>query len=103
IQSGNTYQVNYTVRQTAEGVEDPWELFLATATDAPFAAFVELMDWSILSASPELFFDLSGKRLTCRPMKGTAARGMTADEDRERKRMLKVSLKDRAENVMIAD
>lgn len=103
IQSGNTYQVNHTVRQTANGVEDPWGLFLATALDAPFAAFIEFADLAILSASPELFFELDGTRLACRPMKGTAARGMTADEDRERKRMLKVSAKERAENVMIAD
>ena len=103
IESGNTYQVNHTVRQEAGGVEDPWSLFLATSTDAPFAAFIDLANFSILSASPELFFELEGRRLSCRPMKGTAARGMTTDEDRERKRMLEASIKDRAENVMIAD
>jgi para-aminobenzoate synthetase / 4-amino-4-deoxychorismate lyase len=103
IRRGNTYQVNHTVRQKAGGVEDPWGLFLATAVDAPFAAFIDLTGFSILSASPELFFDLSGNRLACRPMKGTAARGMTTDEDRDRKRKLESSAKDRAENVMIAD
>src|SRR5690606_17207606 len=77
IRRGNTYQVNHTVRQQAGGVEDPWGLFMATAIDAPFAAFLDLTGFSILSASPELFFDLSGKRLVCRPMKGTAARGMS--------------------------
>src|SRR5690606_38290700 len=57
IRRGNTYQVNFTVRQRAAGVDDPWELFLATASDAPFAAFIDLGEFSILSASPELFFD----------------------------------------------
>ena len=103
IRRGNTYQVNFTVRQRAAGVDYPWELFLATASDAPFAAFIDLGEFSILSASPELFFDLEGERLACRPMKGTAARGMTTAEDREQKRRLQASLKDRAENVMIAD
>lgn len=103
IASGNTYQVNHTVRQEARGVDDPWSFFRATAIDAPFAAFIELANFSILSASPELFFELQGRRLSCRPMKGTAARGMTTGEDRDRRRMLKASVKDRAENVMIAD
>ena len=103
IEAGNTYQVNYTVRQRAEGVDDPWDLFLATATDAPYAAFVDCTDHAIVSASPELFFELSGDRIVCKPMKGTAARGMTMREDRENRRKLHESAKDRAENVMIAD
>jgi para-aminobenzoate synthetase/4-amino-4-deoxychorismate lyase len=42
IRRGNTYQVNHTVRQKADHVADPWALFLATAIDAPFAAFIDL-------------------------------------------------------------
>lgn len=103
IESGNAYQVNHTVRQRASGVDNPWGLFLATASDAPFAAFIDCTGFSVVSASPELFFELSGDHLACRPMKGTAARGMTAAEDREQRRMLGASGKDRAENVMIAD
>jgi para-aminobenzoate synthetase/4-amino-4-deoxychorismate lyase len=103
IQAGNTYQVNYTVRQCATGVKDPWRLFLATAMDAPYAAYIECAGHAVVSASPELFFDLSNDRLLCKPMKGTAARGMTSAEDEELRRMLETSAKDRAENVMIAD
>lgn len=103
IRSGNTYQVNYTVRQRAAGVTDPWDLFLATAADAPYAAYIECGRHAIVSASPELFFDLRGDRLLCKPMKGTAARGMTATEDEQQRRTLEASAKDRAENVMIAD
>jgi para-aminobenzoate synthetase/4-amino-4-deoxychorismate lyase len=103
IAAGNTYQVNYTVRQHAEDIEDAWNLFLATATDAPYAAYIECADYAIVSASPELFFDLDGDRLLCKPMKGTAARGMTCAEDREKRQNLYESAKDRAENVMIAD
>jgi para-aminobenzoate synthetase / 4-amino-4-deoxychorismate lyase len=103
IRSGNTYQVNYTVRQRADDVDDPWALFLATAADAPFAAFIDCDEFALVSASPELFFELDGARLTSRPMKGTAARGMTTMEDREQRRKLQASIKDRAENVMIAD
>jgi para-aminobenzoate synthetase/4-amino-4-deoxychorismate lyase len=103
IAAGNTYQVNYTIRQHAKDVHDPWGLFLAIAADAPYAAYIDCVDHAIVSASPELFFELQGDRLLCKPMKGTAARGMTAAEDREQRRRLHESAKDRAENVMIAD
>jgi para-aminobenzoate synthetase/4-amino-4-deoxychorismate lyase len=103
IEAGNTYQVNYTIRQRAKDVQDPWQLFLATAADAPYAAYIDCVDHAILSASPELFFELNGDRLLCKPMKGTAARGMTSAEDREKRQKLYESVKDRAENVMIAD
>ena len=103
IAFGNTYQVNYTIRQHAAEVGDPWTLFRRIAWDAPHAAWVDGGDYAIVSASPELFFDLSGERLVCRPMKGTAARGMTTRQDDEARASLEGSAKDRAENVMIAD
>jgi para-aminobenzoate synthetase/4-amino-4-deoxychorismate lyase len=103
IAAGNTYQVNFTVRQHADGIRDAWGLFLTMAIDAPYAAYIECGDHAIVSASPELFFELDGDKLLCRPMKGTAARGMTTAEDREKRRALNESAKDRAENVMIAD
>jgi para-aminobenzoate synthetase/4-amino-4-deoxychorismate lyase len=103
IALGNTYQVNYTVRQRAEGLTNPRQLFRDVAADAPFAAYVDCGDRAIVSASPELFFELNGDHLVCRPMKGTAARGMTTAEDERIREGLRHSTKDRAENVMIAD
>ena len=103
IALGNCYQVNYTIRQQAELSADPWNLFLAVAPDMPYAAYLDCDDHAIVSASPELFFSLSGTEVRCRPMKGTARRGMTSRDDREARRTLYTSAKDRAENVMIAD
>ncbi len=103
IALGNTYQVNFTVRQRARGIRDPWRLFTSIAGDAPYAAYLECGDHVIVSASPELFFDLDGDRLTCKPMKGTAARGLTLEADRVLRDALQSSEKNRAENVMITD
>ncbi len=103
IELGNCYQVNYTIRLAAEGVDDPWRLFLQIASRARFGAFLELGDFSIVSASPELFFALDGARVTCRPMKGTARRGMTTQPDDAIADVLRASAKNRAENIMIAD
>lgn len=103
IAAGNTYQVNFTVRLQGSGLDDPWRLFVETAADAPHAAYVQCVDHAIVSASPELFFERDGDVLVCRPMKGTAPRGLTLAQDRELAHRLSASAKDRAENVMIAD
>lgn len=103
IELGNTYQINYTVRKKAIDISDPWGLFLGTAADAPYAAYIECDDHAIVSASPELFFRLNGEQLISKPMKGTARRGLTSSDDLDARRRLYESQKNRAENVMIAD
>jgi len=103
IELGNTYQINYTTRQRAGNIVDPWAMFLEIATDVPYAAYVECGDHAIVSASPELFFRLNGEELVSKPMKGTARRGMTLPDDLILGEELHSSSKNRAENVMIAD
>lgn len=103
IELGNTYQVNYTIRQRLHADFDPWDLFMDVAADAPYAAFLDFEDFTIVSASPELFFTMNGSRLACRPMKGTARRGMTTSSDNAAALALSQSIKDRAENIMITD
>jgi para-aminobenzoate synthetase/4-amino-4-deoxychorismate lyase len=105
IARGNTYQVNYTFRLRADWYGEPWDLFtcLYRAQPTPFAAYFHLGRFALCSASPELFFRLSGETITCRPMKGTAARGRTLVEDDLRGQELLHSEKNRAENVMIVD
>jgi para-aminobenzoate synthetase / 4-amino-4-deoxychorismate lyase len=105
IAQGQTYQVNYTFRQRADFRGEPSALFLDLyrAQQSPHAAYIELDDWAICSASPELFFTLDGRNLTCRPMKGTAARGLTLADDDKQADWLRHSEKNRAENVMIVD
>jgi para-aminobenzoate synthetase / 4-amino-4-deoxychorismate lyase len=103
IASGETYQVNYTLRLRSDFRQDPWHFFLATCADAPYAAFFDAEFYSLCSASPELFFCLHDHRISSKPMKGTAARGRTPVEDRANARWLYRSEKNRAENVMIVD
>jgi len=105
IACGETYQVNFTFRLRAPFAGDPWEFFLnlAEAQQSDYAAYVDTGRFVVCSASPELFFQLNGRRLLSRPMKGTAARGRTPDEDGARAEWLRHSEKNRAENVMIVD
>ena len=105
IARGETYQVNYTFRQHAPFQGDPFALFLDLyrAQQSAHAAYLDLGPWVICSASPELFFALDGQTVTTRPMKGTAARGLTVIEDEAQANWLHHSEKNRAENVMIVD
>ena len=103
IRAGDTYQVNYTLRQCASLELSAWQLFLATAVTAPYAAYVDTERYAICSASPELFFRSSDGVLTSRPMKGTAPRGRTNREDQAIAARLQHCEKERAENVMIVD
>ena len=105
IAAGDTYQVNYTFRLKSRIVGDPWDLFrsLIRAQGPGFSAYVATDDWTICSASPELFFELDGRRIHSRPMKGTAPRGLTLDDDRAKAAGLHRCEKNRAENAMIVD
>ena len=105
IAAGDTYQVNYTYRLRARWSGDPLSRFaaLARAQQSRYAAFIDAGRFAVLSASPELCFRLEDDLVTCRPMKGTAPRGLTLVEDRLQAAGLRASEKERAENVMIVD
>jgi para-aminobenzoate synthetase / 4-amino-4-deoxychorismate lyase len=105
IAAGNTYQVNYTLRMSADFNGNPWPLFLMLrrAQRTRYSAYIHTHRHTLCSVSPELFFERQGDTITCRPMKGTAARGMNSAEDRKQSAALAQSAKDRAENVMIVD
>lgn len=105
IAAGETYQVNYTFRLNTDFSGDPLAYFLElqTAQNGLYGAYIDGGDWAICSASPELFFTLDGNKLESRPMKGTAARGLSWQEDVTQIDWLQRSEKNRAENVMIVD
>jgi para-aminobenzoate synthetase/4-amino-4-deoxychorismate lyase len=105
ISAGDTYQVNYTIRLRATLEGSAYALFcsLVSAQQGRYSAFVDTDLHSICSVSPELFFRLEGDSIFSRPMKGTAPRGMTVEEDAINSRALQESSKNRAENVMIVD
>ncbi len=104
IAAGRTYQVNYTYRLNAPFEGDAWSFFAhLAARQARYAAYLDLEPFVICSASPELFFQLDGRTITSKPMKGTAPRGKTLRDDRANREWLYHSEKNRAENVMIVD
>jgi len=105
IARGRTYQVNYTLRLKSQFNGSARALFydLIKAQESRYAAFIDTGSMAICSASPELFFKVDGSLLESRPMKGTAPRGRTVDDDGHLAKWLYKSEKNRAENVMIVD
>jgi para-aminobenzoate synthetase / 4-amino-4-deoxychorismate lyase len=105
IKAGNTYQVNLTTRLKWENNTDVARLFshLMAVQPVEFGALINIDGIQILSASPELFFRRDGSHIITRPMKGTAPRGFSIDEQRINAAWLANDEKNRAENVMIVD
>lgn len=106
IQQGNIYEINYCIEFFADNVEiDPVNVFLKLneLSKAPYSCLVKLNDEYIISASPELFLKKEGNTLYTKPIKGTAKRGKTKEEDEALKDALYNNLKERTENVMAVD
>ena len=107
LQLGNIYELNFCQNFTTLTPEkiNPEAVFarLYRENPTPNAAFVHTSDWSLASASPERFIRKKGTTLSSDPIKGTAPRGKSTEEDEKLKSELQNSVKERAENVMIVD
>ncbi|MDH5543178.1 MAG: aminodeoxychorismate synthase component I [Nitrospinota bacterium] len=105
IAEGDAYQVNLSRRLTALFEGSPLSLFrdLAIINPSSFGAYINGGDFHFISMSPELFFRTEGNHITTKPIKGTSPRSEDPDIDAQNKNILKLSEKDKAENVMIVD
>ncbi len=105
LAQGDIYQINLTMRAMLEQTGSAAALFDNLLFEQPvgYAALLHLGDQKVLSISPELFLKRKGKKLTTRPMKGTAQRGRTTQEDMRIQEWLQSDEKSRAENTMILD
>ena len=105
ITAGDVYQINLTFPLRGRFRGDPIDLYAALRRIQPvrFGGIIALGDETVLSLSPELFLEIQGRIIRTRPMKGTAPRGRTSEEDAQIARGLAASEKNRAENLMIVD
>lgn len=106
IQRGDIYEANLCQEFFAENTAiDPVRTYrnLNRISKPPFAAFVRFYDHYLLSASPERYLHKQGSTVTTQPIKGTAARGASPEEDRTLAENLEQDPKERSENIMIVD
>jgi para-aminobenzoate synthetase component 1 len=105
IHAGDIFQVNLAQRLLFPAASDPLSLYLRLRQRNPatFAAWFDLGDVQIASASPERLVSVQNGRVEARPIKGTRRRTARAEADLFAGDELLASDKDRAENIMIVD
>ena len=106
IQQGDIYEMNFCHEFYAENAEiNPFETYtkLNELTNAPFSTFYKNKENYILCGSPERYIKKEGDKIITQPIKGTAKRGKTEEEDEQIKLELSQNEKERSENIMIVD
>ena len=106
IVHGESYEICLTNAIRFPFPEPPFALYRAmrTLSPAPHAAYFNVGEFALVSASPERFLCVDRARIAeAKPIKGTRPRGRTPDEDAALAQELSASEKDRAENLMIVD
>ncbi|MGF7005535.1 aminodeoxychorismate synthase component I [Aminobacter sp. BE322] len=106
LRQGDCYQANLTFPVKAQWSGTPLDAFDALIARQPvkYGSLVSLGGPVVLSRSPELFFEIDADGwIETHPMKGTAPRGKTPEEDAELREFLRNDEKNQAENRMIVD
>jgi para-aminobenzoate synthetase/4-amino-4-deoxychorismate lyase len=105
IRAGDIYQANLTFPLTADFAGGALALYAALRQRAAagYGGVIWTGERHYLSFSPELFFALKDRRVTTRPMKGTAERRANPEADAAEAEHLRTDPKQRAENLMIVD
>ncbi|WP_322113697.1 bifunctional anthranilate synthase component I family protein/class IV aminotransferase [Leptospira limi] len=107
LKLGESYELNlcFPVELQINGDLFSFYQNLKAKQKTKFSVFYpyERKNKTIVSLSPELFFEVQGEIITTEPMKGTIVRGNTREDDQKNFLHLQTSEKERAENVMITD
>jgi len=106
IKAGDIFQANLAQRFSADirGL-DHWEIYrkLSAINPAPFAAYADFGEYSVVSSSPERLIRLRGTTADTRPIAGTRPRGKDYSEDEDMRKELLLNEKERAEHIMLID
>lgn len=108
IHQGDFFQANLTRKfgGSLSTEVNPFLLFCKLCKESPaaYSCYIRQGDTHILSSSPEQFLKIDAKgHVESRPIKGTAPRGKTPEEDLALRAALLQSQKDHSENLMIVD
>jgi len=106
IKAGDIFQTNLSQRVSARinGIA-PWHVYktLSRINPSPFACYLDMGDYHIVSSSPERLVKVSGNTVETRPIAGTRPRGRDAEGDRRMRDELLLNEKERAEHIMLID
>lgn len=107
IQRGDIYEINFCHEYFSKQAEitDPLAVYsvINQVTQAPFSVYLQHDHFHVFCGSPERFIQKKGTKIISQPIKGTAPRGKTEQEDQRLKTALAENPKEISENVMIVD
>jgi anthranilate synthase component 1 len=105
IKAGDIFQVVLSQRFQVPTTAPPFNIYrsLRAINPSPYMFYLHTNGRPVIGASPEPLVLLQDGELEYRPIAGTAPRGSTDVEDRERARAMLADEKERAEHVMLVD
>ncbi|MQF64883.1 anthranilate synthase component I [SAR202 cluster bacterium AC-409-J13_OGT_754m] len=105
IYAGDVIQVVTSRRMQRKTNADPFAIYraLRTGNPSPYMYYLNLDQFQIVGASPEMLVRVEDNVVTCHPIAGTKPRGATLEEDAQLEYELVNSEKERAEHIMLVD
>ncbi|HLQ29084.1 MAG TPA: anthranilate synthase component I [Ktedonobacteraceae bacterium] len=105
IQAGDVFQVVPSQRLSRHVNAAPFTIYraLRAINPSPYMFYLDMRDFHIVGASPELLVRFEDNEVTIRPIAGTRPRGVDRQGDQAFAEELKNDPKERAEHVMLVD
>jgi len=105
ILDGDVMQVVLSQRMSIPFPAKPFNLYraLRSSNPSPYMYYLDLGDFDVVGASPEVLVRLEDNTVTVRPIAGTRPRGKTRDEDLALEKDLLADPKELAEHLMLID
>ena len=105
IRAGDIFQVVLSQRLSRRVNAAPFTVYraLRSINPSPYMFFLDLQDFHIIGASPELLVRVEDGEVTIHPIAGTRKRGNDPQSDLQLAEELKNDPKERAEHVMLVD
>ncbi|GAC1344982.1 MAG: anthranilate synthase component I [Ktedonobacteraceae bacterium] len=105
IQAGDVFQVVPSQRLSRHVNASSFTIYraLRAINPSPYMFYLDMQDFHIVGASPELLVRFEDNEVTIRPIAGTRPRGNDRPSDQQFAEELKNDVKERAEHVMLVD
>jgi anthranilate synthase component 1 len=105
IEEGEVIQIVFSQRLARRTPVQPFDIYrsLRAINPSPYMFFLELNDFHIVGASPELLTQVINGKMAVHPIAGTRPRGINAEHDDELETELINDEKELAEHLMLLD